>query len=442
MDTLRKTIRTSSEYRKSKKLWQRTKKVISCGVQTLSKQPDKFIEGQYPLYISHGYGAKVWDNHGNKFIDYPLGLGTILLGHGNKDVVNAVIDRLTHGNIFTLSNYLETELAQKIVDLIPCAEKVRFLKTGSEACSAAVKIARAYTGKMGIAYCGYHGWHDWFTCDTPKNAGIPPYAQSHIVKFEYNNIEAFERLLKNSPLEIGTVILEPYIYEAPKDGFLQQVIKVAHKYGAVVIFDEVVTGFRTLGYSAQKMFDVKPDLCCLGKAMGNGVPISVVCGKKEIMDVLEGDCFVSSTFGGDLLGISASLATIGVLEEENAIEGIWGYGEWLKADYNEIANRLQIDTKCIGFPCRTMFMFPTSDHKSLFWQECIKRGVLFGYAQFISYSHKDEEISTTLNAIFEALKVCQKHWKNPRRAIKGKPAREVFRLVVTKENNVGQFRNT
>lgn len=390
--------------------------------------------GQYPIYLERGDGAYVWDEHGRRYLDYPLGLGAILLGHAYKDTVIAAQNQLTRGCTFTLPSYLETELAEKIVELIPCAEKVRFLKTGSEACSASIKIARAFTGKDGIAYCGYHGWHDWYTVSTPKNRGIPEEYANHIRKFEYNKINTLEDIFEKNP-DIGVVIMEPYIYEEPRDDFLNKVIKLAHKNGAVVIFDEVVTGFRTLGYSAQEYFKIIPDLCCLGKAMANGLPISVVAGKKEIMDVLEGDCFVSSTFGGELISIASALETIKILESENAIEHIWANGTDLANGYNEIADDIGVETSCDGLPCRTMFRFPSGDHKSLFWQECIKRGVLFGYAQFISYSHREEEIFYTLDVIKEALQIVKKHWKNPKKAIRGQPAKEVFRLTCTKEKD-------
>jgi len=399
----------------------------------MSKQPSKFVDGSFPIYLEGGKGCRVWDAEANTFIDYPCSLGANLLGYAYPEVNEAVKNRIDRGILFTLPSQLETRLAEKINELIPCSEQVRFLKTGSEATSAAIKLARAYSGKNGIAYCGYHGWHDWFTCDTPKNKGIPVTFKAYIDKFEYNNIESLEVLLKTGC--IGVVILEPYVYDEPRnktltqDNFLQKVIKLSHKYKAVVIFDEVVTGFRTQGYSAQKMFRAIPDLCTIGKAMGNGFPISAVCGKKKIMRELEGDCFVSSTFGGDLIGISAALATINVLETEEVIPYIYKAGGYLKNSYNTIAKDLHIDTKCIGFPNRTMFMFPSNAHKGLFWQECLLMGVLFGYAQFINYSHHMKNISYTIAVIEEALKTVKRYWENPKRALKGICPKEVFCLL-------------
>jgi len=393
----------------------------------MSKQPSKFVDGSFPIYLEGGKGCRVWDAEANTFIDYPCSLGANLLGYAYPEVNEAVKNRIDRGILFTLPSQLETRLAEKINELIPCSEQVRFLKTGSEATSAAIKLARAYSGRYGIAYCGYHGWHDWFTVDTPKNKGIPITQKCWISKFEYNNLYSLEKLLERDG--IGAVILEPYVYDEPKNNFLQKVIKLAHKHKAVVIFDEVVTGFRTQGYSAQKMFRATPDLCTIGKAMGNGFPISAVCGKKKIMQELEGDCFVSSTFGGDLVGISAALQTINVLETQDVIKYLYRAGHYLKNSYNVIAKDLHIDTRCIGYPNRTMFIFPSNAHKGLFWQECLGGGVLFGYAQFINYSHSMKDISYTICVVEDALKTVKRNWDNPQRALKGECPKEVWRLV-------------
>jgi glutamate-1-semialdehyde aminotransferase len=417
--------------KKSKKDFRISEKLIPCGVQTLSKMPSKFIEGVYPIYLEMGKGCYVGDNEGNRFIDYAAGLGTNLLGYSFQDVNDAVKKQLDTGTIFILPSILETKLAQKIKQLIPCAEMTRFLKTGSEATSAAIKISRAYTDREHVAFCGYHGWHDWFTVNTPKNKGIPKCYADLTHKFLYNDIQSLVEISKKYPL--AAIIIEPCIFEEPKDNFLKKVKDIARKNGAVLIFDEVVTGFRTPKFSAQKFFGITPDLATFGKACANGVPISFVCGKSKIMKELEGDCFVSSTFGGDLIGISAALETIKIIENYNVLDHIWYFGEYLKDGYNEIAEHLDINTSCKGYPNRTMFDFPTSIHKSLFWQECIKRGVLFGYANFVSFSHNEREIIYTLEVIREALKIVKKHWDKPRKALEGKPATEVFRLIAEKK---------
>ena len=305
--------------------WLRTLEVCPDGVQTLSKMPSKHVDGFYPKYITKGDGAYVWGDNDKKYIDYPCGLGAILLGYNNPDVNRAIIDQLNKGVLFSLPNYLETELAEKIVDIVPSAEQVRFLKTGSEATSAAVRIARAYTGKEGIICVGYHGWHDWYCSTTSKNKGVP---EQYVMQCKYNDIEAMIEVFDTqdtSTVGIAAVIMEPYVLEEPKQEYLRKVRKLCNRHKAVLIYDEVVTGFRTLEWTAQKYFDITPDLTCLGKAMANGLPISCVCGKRELMRELQGDCFVSSTFGGELLSIAAALATIKIVEEQGVIRQIWDF---------------------------------------------------------------------------------------------------------------------
>lgn len=747
--------------------WEKTCKLIPDGVQTLSKMPSRQIEGLYPLYIDRAQGAHVFSDS-RKYIDYPCGLGAILLGYHYRPVDDAIIKQLAKGVLYSLPSRLETKLAEKIVELIPCAEQVRFLKTGSEATSAAVKIARAVTGKEGVVCCyddqteiltkdgfkyfkdigideivatlnpkghnleyqpierklefsysgkmihftgkqldlmvtpkhkiykrmprpsemesyklvdavnmlgrktitqmtaecewnccnaetvtipklplgpksrrkpfahtahktkgitqfpidvfvkfmgwylsegscvhqkrgkyevsisqspknkvkvneicniirqlgfepnihghhinfsskemvlylkqfgsskdkfvpywikqlpprklkmfaeamvkgdgayedgkmrkyysvskqliddmqeiclkmgcagtvfkvnhngfngsevyhltitngslascrrsgwakkidyngnvycvtvpnhivlvrrngkvvwsgnsGYHGWHDWYMAATDKKKGIPKIYRKLSGQVEYNDFEKIKEMFSLANVierEVGAIIMEPYIYDEPQNDFLRRVVDFAHNQNALVIFDEVVTGFRTTGYSAQKMFNVTPDLACLGKAMANGLPISVVCGKKDYMKELQGNCFVSSTFGGELLSIAAALATIKTLERENVIGHIWEVGQKLKDGFNEFTEDL-VDTQCVGYPCRTFFEFPTEMHKSLLWQECIKKGILFGYAQFISFSHTDSMIYETLDVLEDAIEVIRKNYDEPQNAL-------------------------
>lgn len=409
--------------------WTKTTELIPDGVQTLSKMPSRYVEGVYPKYIERGEGAYVWGDNGKKYIDYPCGLGAVLLGYGYPDITVAVAEQVRKGTVFSLPNYLETELAEKICELIPSAEIVRFLKTGSEACSAAVKIARAYTGRNLVLCCGYHGWHDFYAITTARNKGIP--ASKCSKQLKYNDKEEFRKCLSKG--NVAAVIMEPYVLEEPRDGFLKHIRKLCTANGTVLIFDEVVTGFRTTGYSAQKMFGITPDLTCLGKAMANGLPISCVCGKKEIMQELQGDCFVSSTFGGELASIAAALATIKVLEGEEVITRIWDMGERFKNSFKGIATSLNLsDIDIIGYPPRTSFVFPTEAHRSLFWQECLKNGVLFGYAQFISFSHTQAVLDETMDAVRKSLYLVRKYWKNPEAALEGKPAEPTLREEQTK----------
>jgi len=419
--------------------WEETLKVIPDGVQTLSKMPNKHVNRVYPKYIDRAKGAYVWAD-GKKYIDYPLGLGPVILGHGHEYVNRAIVDQLQDGIVYSLPSKKETELAVKICDIIPCAEKVRFVKTGSEATSAAVKIARAYTKREKVLCCGYHGWHDWFSIVNEKKDGIPTILGDLIEKFTYNDLDDFKSKLGDKHnCQIAAVIMEPYILEEPKDSFLHEIRSLCTEYGIVFILDEVVTAFRTKKFSAQAYYGVTPDLTAIGKAMGNGMPIGCVCGKAEIMDVLLGDCFVSSTFGGELASIAAALATIEYMETHSVIDKIWRMGDRLIESFKTITDSMGISDKVYlkGLPPRTFFVFPTVEHKALFWQECLYRGVLLGYAQFISYSHDLNVIDETITAMRGAMKIVRKHWDNPRQALKGDPQEETFRLPESKEKENG-----
>lgn len=402
--------------------WQRTKKVIPLGVQTLSKQPNRYVEGVYPVYIEKASGCYVFDNKGKMYIDYPCALGAIILGYGNSYVDLRTGFQTASGILYSLPSHKETELAEKLVELIPCAEMVRFLKTGSEAVSASIKIARSYTRREHIASFGYHGWHDWCQVASKQDKGIPRCYKRLMHQFKYNDLDSLERILRKYP--VAAVIMEPYVYDPPKQGYLKAVKRLTHKYGALLIFDEIITGFRTPGWSAQAYFNVIPDLATFSKGMANGYPMACVVGKRRYMKELEKDCFVSSTFGGDLVGITAALATIEYIERNKVIEHIWRMGTQFMNYFNYYTGVLSPVVSCIGYPCRTYFKFPTVEHKSLFWQECLKRSVLFGHAQFISYSHKEETIDKTIDVMVEALQIVVKHWKNPKSALEGKPARE------------------
>ncbi len=397
--------------------WKKTLSLIPEGVQTLSKRPCCYVDDVYPKYIDRGQAAYVFTDD-ERYIDYTMGLGAVLLGHSYQTVTDAVCSQAKKGVLFGLPNYAETVLAEKICEIVPCAEMVRFVKTGSETTSAAVKIARAYTNRPHVIACGYHGWHEWYNWTTPNNAGCAP---QPVTRVEYNDYVMIDRIFDSN--SVAAVIMEPYILEKPKHGFLKLVRSLCDRKGAVLIFDEVITGFRTKTGTAQKFFDVTPDLTCLGKALGNGFAIGCVCGKRELMKVLEDKCFVSSTFGGELTGIAAGLAVIEAIERGGVIQHIWEMGQLLKDGFNNAAQALDLDAECIGYPCRTKFVFPTDVHLSLFWQECLKRGVFFGHAQFISYAHDKFILEKTLDVVRESLEVVAGRWDEPKQLLRGHPTR-------------------
>lgn len=380
----------------------RAEKVIPVCSQTFSKSPSYFPKGAAPVYLGNGYGSHVSDIDGNRFIDYILGLGCITLGYNYPEVNRAITQQLKDGIIFSLPHPFEVELAELLVEVVPCAEMVRFLKTGSEACQAAIRAARAYTGRQSVAFCGYHGWHSWYAISTERTKGISMSLLKYIHRFEYNDINSLRNIFAREG--IAAVIMEPMIVYPPKDNFLQQVRELCTKRGAVLIFDEVVTGFRWSLGGAQEYFNVIPDLAILGKGIANGMPLAAVVGKKEIMREFE-DIFVSSTFGGECLSLAAGLATIQEMREKGTIAHCWKLGKQLMNGLNNVG------LETAGFPCRPAIIKPFSpEEKTLFIQEIIKRGILIHSGLLINlcYSHTEEDIDKTISVCEQAIKVVRK----------------------------------
>ena len=374
----------------------RAKQVIPLQSQTFSKAPTWFVQGVYPVYLQRGDGCLVWDVDGNEFVDFIMALGPITLGYNYPLVNEAIIRQLEGGIIFSLPHPLEVELAELLRKIIPCARMVRFLKTGSEACQAAIRVARAYTGRYDVAYRGYHGWHEWYSVTTERPKGIPPVYEDYMFQFDYNDLESLESILKAQ--SIAAVIMEPAIFELPHKGFLDGVRYLTQKYGALLIFDETITGFRMALGGAQQYFGVTPDLAVFGKGMANGMPLAVVCGRKDIMREFE-DVFVSSTFGGECLSLAAAKATITEMQEKRTIEHVWKMGDRL---LHGLWNK---GIKTTGYPCRPAILLPseTPAIRSLFMQECLKRGLLtHSFGLNLCYSHTQGVIDQTIRACGEA----------------------------------------
>lgn len=424
--------------RKSEGYWARAKKIIPAGTQTLSKGPTQFVDGIAPKYLLKGMGSHVWDVDGNEYIDYGMAIKPIILGYSYPRVNEAITKQLKDGTTFTLMHPLEVELAELLIKIIPCAEMVRFGKNGSDVTSGAVRLARAYTGRDKIACCGYHGWQDWYIATTDKNKGIPNAVKDLTLKFRYNNIESLKKIFDENHDQIAAVIMEPTLVEAPKDNFLQKVKDVAHKNNALLIFDEVVTGFRWSLGGAQEYFKVTPDLAAFGKAMANGMPVSAIVGKADVMEKLN-EVFFSFTFGGECLSLAAAIATINEITEKNVIEFIWKQGKKIKDGYNKIAEEhgMESYTKCIGYDPASQVEYKDQqgteslEMKSLFQQEAIERGVLYTSYHSICFSHSDEDLTKTLEVYNEAMQVFKKAIKENAvsKYLKGPPVQPVFRSV-------------
>jgi glutamate-1-semialdehyde aminotransferase len=415
-------------------LWERALDLIPTGTQTLSKAPNQFVQGVYPIYLQRGQGSHVWDVDGNEYIDYPLSLGAIFLGHAYPRVNEAIQRQLRDGIIFSLMHPLEVDVADRLKDLIPCAERVRFAKSGSDVTSAAIRVARASTGRTKIAFCGYHGWHDWYAATTARAKGIPTSTRELIFPFQYNDPASLEQVLAEHTGEIAAVIMEPVGLEAPREGFLQRVRELATQYGARLVFDEIVTGFRFDAGGIQKKYGVVPDLATFGKSMANGMPLNVLVGKKEVMAECE-EVFFSTTFGGEVLSLAAAMAVLDEMQEQPVVAHIWKQGQRLQDGFNRMAAEKGVAGCFTGFPPRMFPVFKDAQgavsklHKSLFWQETVKRGILFGNAQMISFSHTDDDITRTLSACDEALDFVKEADASgePERFLEGTLPTDIFR---------------
>lgn len=417
-------------------LLERARQVIPLASQTFSKAPNQFVRGASPVFLARGQGSHVWDVDGNEFIDYPTALGPIILGYNDPDVTAAVAAQLGRGSIFSLPSPLEVEVAELVCDVVPCAEMVRFGKNGSDATAGAVRVARAATGRNYIAACGYHGWQDWYIGSTTRHRGVPDAVRALTLSFSYNDIASLERLFAEHPGEIAGVILEPMGVEEPREDFLARVAAITRKHGAILIFDEVVTGFRLALGGAQECFGVVPDLACLGKAIANGFPLSAVAGRRDLMLLFE-EVFFSFTFGGEALSLAAAAATIPKLGRPGVLEHIHRQGTRLRDGTNALAARVGLADRiaCIGHPSHTVVTFRDEQGRdslllrSVFQQELARRGILFLVGYNICYALSDADVAHTLGAVEETLVLIARAMEDGRLAtlLDGMAVEPIFR---------------
>lgn len=419
---------------KSDELYNRAKGLIPSVTQTLAKGPTQWIKGVAPKYLVKGKGSHVWDADGNEYIDYMMGVGPLSLGYSYPKVDEAIRKQLEDGITFSMMHPLEVEVAEMIREIIPNAEAVRYSKTGADATSAAVRLSRAYTGKNKILCCGYHGWHDWYIAVTARNLGIPEAVQAISFTFNYNDIDSVKNSIDN---DVAAIILEPVVFNEPKNNFLHQLADLCKENGILLIFDEMWTGFRMALGGAQEYFGITPDLATYSKAVANGMPISILTGKKEIMQLADEDIFFYTTFGGEALSLAATKATIEELRDKNVPKFLSEQGSKLKNGYNSIALKLGMDyTKAIGYNWRSMATFDEKAgdpliQKSLMQQEMIKRGILWQGFHNMSFSHTDADVDYTLQALEESLSVLKKavDQNNLKEMLRGEPVQPVFRKV-------------
>ncbi len=393
----------------SEKLYKRALEHIPWGTQTNAKRPIEDYAGVMPFFVESANGCRFIDVDGDEYIDYRLALGPVILGYRYPEVDQAVRAQLDKGVLFSMASPVEMELAEKICKVVPSMEMVRFGKNGVDANASNIRIARAYSRKDKIIRCGYNGYHDWFSTGVEGN-GVPKVLDDYVYEVRYGDIDGIEKILKKDAVNISCVLAVPYDFNEDISGEYPRALrKLADEYGVILIFDEVLTGFRLSIGGAQEYFGVRPDLTSFAKAVANGFPLSVYGGKKKLMDKLN-DFVLTATYAGEALSIAAALATLKVMQEKEVHEHIFRMGRRLMAGFREIAGRIGVDVKIGGFPVASYFLFNfASDARNKKVQVELNRELykehIFVYDRwFISYSHKESDIDETLEKFERALK--------------------------------------
>lgn len=399
-----------NNYTKSQQHYAKAKEFIPLGTQTYSKSVFQYPYGVSPLYADRADGAYLWDVDGNQFIDLVGALWTVGLGYKDKDVMSAVMTQLESGSIFSLSHTIECDVAELITRLVPCAEMVRFAKNGTDVTSAAIRLSRAATNRDHVAICGYHGWQDWYISITNKKRGIPQQVTELSHHFRYNDIESLKALFAAYPNQIAAVILEPMNMYFPKDNFLQHVRELCDTHGAVLVFDEIVTGFRMSVGGAQEVFGVTPDLATFGKSIANGMPLSVLAGKRHLMSLLD-DVYFSGTFGGEALSLAAAKAVLEKIQHPEILTKIHKQGAYLADALARIIEQHGLE-HCLSFSGHAHWkhlLIKDYDNytaiaiKTFILKESFARGVLTLGPSYISYALSDQDLESILSSYDEVL---------------------------------------
>ncbi len=401
---------------KSEMYFAQAQEVIPGGLMGI-RRPYNFVPGEYPIFLTEGKGGRVRDVDGNEYVDMLCAYGPIILGYRESEVDEAAIAQLRDkGTCFSLVQPVQNELAFKLRELIPCAEMSIFVKTGSDATTLAVRLARGKTGRTKVLRCGYHGWHDW--CVEVKG-GVPEKLYEDVFEFHYNDLDELESLLKQHGDDTAAIIVTPvghplaHPVEAPAPGFLEGVRRLADKHGAVLVFDEIRSGFRIDLGGAGKFYGVKPDLVCVGKAMANGYPIAAVCGVKDVMQVAEKQVFVSSTYFPNSLEMVAALKTIEILQRERVLDAIRERGERFLARLSALVAKSGVPAHVSAVPQMPFITFAEDPDKryrtrrTRFYTEIIRRGVFLQpfHHGYICYRHTEADLDQAIASVGEALAI-------------------------------------
>ncbi len=423
---------------------QRLRRAIPGGAHTYSRGDDQFSLNAPPI-LERGQGAYIFDPDGNRYLDYGMALRAVTIGYAQEEIVAAAVEQINFGNNLTRPSVVELNAAELLIDLIDSAEMVKFTKNGSTAVTAAVKLARAYTGRNLVVRCSDHpffSYDDWFIGSTPLTKGVPREVIAHTKQFKYNDFSSLQRVVDEFSGEIACLVMEPATTEEPRDDFLKKIRDLCTKEGIVLIFDEMITGFRWHLKGAQAFYGVKPDLCTFGKAMANGFSVACVTGRRDLMSLgsiepegRERVFLLSTTHGAEMCGLGAFIATVEFLKRHSVVDHIWDYGKKLIAMMEETAEEYEVGRsfKVGGFACSPYFL--TLDQsgnislplRTLFLQEMVKNGVLMPWIS-ICYSHGEEELVETESALKKTFEVYRKALKDgPEKFIKGPVIKPVFR---------------
>lgn len=412
---------------KGQKLWKKAKKLIPGGTQLLSKRAEMFLPELWPTYYKKAKGVEIWDLDDNKYIDMSImGVGSCILGYADDDINEKVKEVIDLGNMTTLCCPEEVELAELLLDIHKWAGMVRYAKTGGEAMAIAVRIGRAYTKKDKVAFCGYHGWHDWYlsaNLDDEGNLndhllpglkplGVPRCLRRTAIPFRYNHIEDLEKIIENNN-DIGVIVMEPVRHHEPEKRFLNKVRKIADEIGAVLIFDEITSGCRLNIMGAYERYGIIPDIVVYGKAMSNGYPMACIIGKEEVMDVAH-ESFISSTYWTERIGCVASIATITKLKEKDVPNHLINIGNKIKERWKKLSEEHELNIDIIGIPPLATFKFNYGNYlelQTLFTQEMLKRGYLASKSVYVSYAHNDEIVEEYMENVDEVFGIIKKSLK-------------------------------
>lgn len=429
-------------------LWNKAKRIIPGGNQLLSKKSERFLPGRWPSYYSNAKGCEVWDLDGRHYFDFAqMGVGSCILGYADEDVNTAVCKAIEDGSMSSLNCYEEVELAEKLIEIHPWAEMARFARTGGEACAIAVRIARVATGRRIIAFCGYHGWHDWYlSANLGDNSkldgqllpglnpeGVPRDLKHTALPFNYNKLNELEDLVAEHGSEIAAIIMEPQRGADPEPGFLEGVRALATQIGSVLIFDEVTSGFRMYLGGIHLTMNVEPDIAVLGKGLGNGFPISAILGRRAVMDYAE-NSFISSTFWTERIGFVAALASLSKMELCKVQKDLIRYGEQINEGWKKLAVKHGVKIHISGIPPLTHISFdgenPTAI-QTLYTQEMLEKGYLLGASVYTTYAYSDNIIDRFIedsDTVFALIRKIQ-DGSNVMQYLKGEVAHAGFKRL-------------